>query len=286
MKAKATIPTTLLPFEAVALGRLVTNTKSPAEEFYDSEILRNIITSHNVLVTPRNNFREVLRCTLGTSTYSTLTAIISSHFSVGTQDYVHLESLANKTYQLENSTHIFENICEDLNARRWLTRMIGRRRSIHMIVGFETIIDAGVSYKTVKAEEKGGEIVAPVSTILTAALAAPIPLTDTLDPSAGFSKTEGYEVQKSYFVPGEMVFAVQYRKLEFSWLSSRDIDKATLRKSRWMISFGVRRDTEKPEEKDVIDFHLVVESANAGGEELEGTPKVLDIEPLGIQLLS
>ncbi|RVD89399.1 uncharacterized protein DFL_000410 [Arthrobotrys flagrans] len=278
------MPQALLPAEAVALGRFVTNKKSPAEEFFDSGLLSDNVRRSNVLVTLRNNFREVLRYTSGTSARSTLTTIVSSHSSFETLGCVQMESLVNKTYQLENSTAVFESICEDPGARKWLIKMIGRGRSIHMVVGFETIIDARVSFNNHQIKERGGEITAPVSSALTAALAVPFPLTDVLDVGAGVSETKGCEVDTSFSAPGEMIFAVQYRKLEFSWLSSKDIDKATLRKSRWRINIGVRS-LEKLKENDVIDARLEADSPDAEGEELEGAAEVLDIKPLGIQLL-
>ncbi|EPS41016.1 hypothetical protein H072_5101 [Dactylellina haptotyla CBS 200.50] len=195
-----------------------------------------------------------------------------------------MEGLVNRTYQLKNSATVFENICEDTETRKWLKRMIDRRRAVYMVVGFETIIDARVSFKNLQTNEKGGELMAPVSTALTAALGIPIPLTDVLDVGAGVSKTSGYGVETSFSTPGEMIFAVQYRKLEFSWLSSKDIDKATLRKSRWIINLGVRS-VEESQVDDVIDVQFVDESTDAEGEELEGTLEDLDVEPLGIQLL-
>ncbi|KAJ6261636.1 hypothetical protein Dda_4306 [Drechslerella dactyloides] len=141
MKMKATMPQTLLLPEAVALGRFVTNTKSPAEEFFDSGLLVNNVTRGNVLVTPRNNFREVLECTSGTSAQSALTTVISSHSTFETLDRIQIEGLVNKTYQLENSTAIFESICEDPGTRKWLIKMIGRGRSVHMVVGGKPLYD-------------------------------------------------------------------------------------------------------------------------------------------------
>ncbi|KAF3906300.1 hypothetical protein ABW20_dc0103146 [Dactylellina cionopaga] len=282
MKTKATIPATLIPLNAIALGRFVTNTKSPAEEFYDSNVLAN--NGDKVIITPRHNFREVLRCTLGTSTYSNLTAIIASHLSKNTVDYVHLESLSNQTYQLENSTDVFENICADPNARKWLLKMIGRRRSIYMVVGLETILNAEVSCGNLRAKEKGGEITVPVSAALAGALAIPIAIPDVLDVGIGVNKKEDHEVQASFLAPGEMVFAVQYRKLEFSWLSSKDIDKTTLRNSRWVINLGVRS-LEKLEENNVLDAHFASESGDAEGEQPESALHCVDVEPLGIQLV-
>ncbi|KAF3918183.1 hypothetical protein ABW20_dc0104505 [Dactylellina cionopaga] len=283
MKMKATIPQTLLPPKAVALGRFVTNLKCPAEEFFDSGLLSNQVTRSNILVTTRNNFREVLEYTSSSLAQSTLTAIISLHSALGTLDRVQMESLINKTYQLENSTAVFESICEDPGARKWLIKMIGRGRSIHMVIGFETITDARVLLNNCQTKERGRDITIPVSAATAAAVAVPFPFTDVLDVGAGVTEMKGSEVEASFFAPGEMIFAVQYRKLEFSWLSSRDIDKATLRKSRWRMNIGVRS-LEKLEENDIIEARFETESPDAEGEVSEGAAEYFYFKPLGIQL--
>ncbi|KAK6533573.1 hypothetical protein TWF694_002511 [Orbilia ellipsospora] len=266
MKAKATMPLALLSPEAVALGRFVTNTKCPAEEFHDSELILTKITSKNVHVTARNNFREVLRYTSGTSLHSTLTTIISSHSSFKALDHIQMEGLVNKTYQLENSTAIFEDLCEDPKVRKWLLKMIARGRSINMVVGYETIVDASISFNNHRTKKRGGEITAPISCALAASLAVPLLLGDTLDVGVGASKTKGCGIETSFFAPGEMIFAVQYRKLQFSWFSSRDVDRATLQKSRWKINIGIRS-LNSFQEDDVIDARLESEPLDARSNE-------------------
>ncbi|KAF3297400.1 hypothetical protein TWF132_007496 [Orbilia oligospora] len=267
---KATIPEALLPTNAVKLGRLVTNRKSPAEEFYDSSFLPDIISEDNIITTSRNNFQEVLRSTLGTSTYSNLTAIIGSNYNLKTQEYVLLESFSNKSYQLENSTNIFDHICADPGLRKWLLRMIGKRRNnIYMIVGLRTITNANISCGSFRLKDTGGEISAPISIALPAALGVPIPIiSDVLDVGVGKSRIEEHEVQTRFQAPGEMIYAVEYRKLEFSWFSSRKVDKATLGNSRWMFNTGLRR---LEEENDVVNVHLAGEEAveEGGGHYVE-----------------
>ncbi|KAF3077799.1 hypothetical protein TWF102_004638 [Orbilia oligospora] len=246
---KATIPETLIPTNAVKLGRLVTNRKSPAEEFYDSSFLPDIISEDNIITTSRNNFQEVLRSTLGTSTYSNLTAIIGSNYNLKTQEYV---------------------LLENPGLRKWLLRMIGKRRNnIYMIVGLRTITNANISCGSFKLKDTGGEISAPISIALPAALGVPIPIiSDVLDVGVGKSRIEEHEVQTRFQTPGEMIYAVEYRKLEFSWFSSRKVDKATLGNSRWMFNTGLRR---LEEENDVVNVHLAGEEAveKGGGHYVE-----------------
>ncbi|KAK6514353.1 hypothetical protein TWF506_008749 [Arthrobotrys conoides] len=258
MKAKATVPGAILPLNAVTLGRLVTNRKSPAEEFYDSNCLPDIVSNDNIIITSRNNFQEVLHSRLGTSTYSNLTAIIGSNYTLSNQEYILLESFSNKSYQLENSTNVFDHICADPGLRKWLLKMIGRRRSIYMIVGFQTITNASISCGSFSLKDTGGEITAPISIALPAALGVPIPiLSDVLDVGVGKSRMEEHEVQTRFQAPGEMVYAVQYRKLEFSWFSSKKVEKASLGNSRWVFNVGVRG--VGMEEEDVVDVHFVDE---------------------------
>lgn len=85
---------------------------------------------------------------------------------------------------------------------------------------------------------------------------------------------EEHEVQIRFQAPGEMIYAVQYRKLKFSWFSSKRIDNATFGNSRWLINIGVRG--AGTEEKDVLDVHFADEE---GEEESDGDyVEALDIE--------
>lgn len=59
--------------------------------------------------------------------------------------------------------------------------------------------------------------------------------------------------------PGEVVFAVQYRKARFNWFSSRKMERGFLniRCNRWKVaSIGVRTDEIDDEEDDVLEAIL------------------------------
>ena len=73
--------------------------------------------------------------------------------------------------------------------------------------------------------------------------------------------------QSGFEVPGEQIYAVQYRKLKFKWYSSRSLKDGVLEKNnRWKLYWDVRGDNE--EQDNVLE--LVFAGDLGGGNESAG----------------
>lgn len=97
-----------------------------------------------------------------------------------------------------------------------------------LVVRYYTIVDAEIVEGAAKALEASARLNLPV----TAALAAVgiIPLGGIADPDIKSGNSYQQSIERSFVAPGEQICAVQYRKLNFKWFSSRDADRAFLEK--------------------------------------------------------
>ena len=55
---------------------------------------------------------------------------------------------------------------------------------------------------------------------------------------------------REYIASGEHIFAIQYRKIQFSWFFSRDIEGVSLQGNRWKVCWGATRTLEEEEEEE------------------------------------
>ncbi|KAK5733271.1 hypothetical protein LTR17_009880 [Elasticomyces elasticus] len=100
---------------------------------------------------------------------------------------------------------------------------------------------------------------APVTTAI--ALATGMPLPDhILDASVGRESHDAAQVQQSFDSPGEVVVAVQYRRIRFHFFDSRKIDPKHLEnETRWKYVWDMRGQTS--DASDVIEASLAYDDA-------------------------
>ncbi|KJK66041.1 hypothetical protein P875_00021818 [Aspergillus parasiticus SU-1] len=116
-----------------------------------------------------------------------------------------------KTYYLDNSEQWFRDAAQQEEVRKWMERVIDEGESIYLVVGYHTVLYARIGMQRSKGKEIGGQLTAPISAGLLASGVA-VPLGGLFE------------------APGEQIVAVQYRKVKFGFLSSRNVDTAVLNK--------------------------------------------------------
>jgi hypothetical protein len=258
MRNPSIVSSRLLACDAVKLGRLVLDVRSPEQEFFDSGSLPGdpAITPADILIKHQYNFNDLLQRTSGSRFNSTLTRFLAASHANRQEQSAHISAIRNTTYQLQNSTDIFERICSSDQARRWLERALIRDRKVFMVVGMETLLDATLSTQHSASRSVGAEITAPAEILAAATTAGiPLPYSELLDVGAGAEIARGTKSASSLFAAGEQVYAVQYRKLEFSWFSSRKLENASLEVgNRWKVYW--LRTAEEEDEDDVVRVDL------------------------------
>ncbi|MCJ1237291.1 hypothetical protein MMC14_005276 [Varicellaria rhodocarpa] len=226
----------LLALDSITLGRLVLDMDYPEQDFHDSPSLT--LPASEVIVKRQALLSDSRYENSGAKAKLSLAYLLGTHagFNVGKEN--RLEASEVTTYGLKNSSDKFETLCTDAQTRKWLEKVVGKGRSVYMIVGYETLLQGTLSYKTSKSAAFDAEALVPLSGT-------------PLDPAvgAGVSGNRGRETQVKAL--DEQVHAVRYRKIDFGWFRSRDLDKASLEKgSRWKIYWGTRDEDYSDEEDD------------------------------------
>ncbi|KAI5781914.1 hypothetical protein EDC01DRAFT_775024 [Geopyxis carbonaria] len=239
----------LLPLGAVELGRLVLSPVDPSQDYYAAvPALRP--TADDILLQHLEKFSEVLVQSRGSRFSSFLSKLATSSFSARTGSTVSIESVLCKSYMLLNSGRYFTDVlCRTPDARQWLEAAVGRQKSVYLVTGVKTLMDASVSADFQAARKMGVDVSLPLTQLLPGAF----PL-DFLDVGAGVAGESKMRYRRSVEVPAEQIYAVQFRKVEFAWFSSRSLDKASLSdKNRWKVYLQTSRSSGY---QDVIDAEL------------------------------
>jgi hypothetical protein len=229
-------------------------------------------------------FSEVLRHVEGSRLHSFLTAAFNATFETQKESAVRTESSTCITRQVQNSDDYFHKLCQLAPARHWLERSLHQNKTVFLVVGIKTLTDATVRQIESRLRKTSVDFKVPVAAAVAAA-GIPLPgLGDLADPGGGRSKTQNVDAEGGFFAPGEQVYAVQYRKVEFGIFSRRHVDNSWLESgNRWKVYVG-SRGSETEGENDCIEASLsdIQQSQLAG---VEGDGKCESLEVDGEELL-
>lgn len=148
----------------------------------------------------------------------------------------------------------FKEACKLPSTRKWIEDAIEEGSSIYFIVGYRTFVDPGALEQTGKATSIGTEVCLPVSTVAEANMPL-VSLGGVLDPGISNTQHQTKTVTRKFRSEGEMVYAVQYCKINFKWYSSKKIEKSALGPTKWKIHWGVRT-VEELDEEDIVEAEL------------------------------
>jgi hypothetical protein len=114
-----------LACDAVKLGRLILDVKSPEQGFFDSGLQGDsIIKPTDMLAKKQYNFKDLLHRISRSKFNSTLTKYLTATHDRREDKLTYVQSIQNTRFQLLNSTEVFERICKSDQARRWLETAI------------------------------------------------------------------------------------------------------------------------------------------------------------------
>jgi len=238
--------------EDVPLGRLVLNTLEPHQDFFDPPGIPD--ASIKCEVQSLQNFRNNLTTTSLQSRFSKFLSIASSNKNDGVKE---VSAGKVEIQKLNNSGKWFRESCRDAGVRQWLEDALDLGANIYLIIGYCVLT-------TTHYDSKLGEGVA-----VSASVYVPISITDagnTLSVSADGAHERRFEERTVAVFPGPIVCAVQYRKLKFKWLSSRELGNGFLELGhRWKQKSAFRGEANSDED-DVLEVDLAGDS-----DEDEGT---------------
>lgn len=231
MKSRFLLQNSLLPLNSVQLGRLVLNAKNPQQDFLDP--LSGQLQSESI-IRPQENFEDILTLSRSSRLRSRITALLAISYENRDVKSASLTATKATTYQLLNSGAWFENACAIPETRQWLKRAIDRSSPIYLVVGYHTLTNARATERvTSRGTTDGG---ARISGSSVFGATTPATLSYLLTSKVDRNRRINYSHSRSFDAPGEQIYAIQYRKVEFKWYSSRRIDNTSLEQdNRWKV---------------------------------------------------
>ncbi|CAF9931584.1 MAG: hypothetical protein GOMPHAMPRED_005961 [Gomphillus americanus] len=268
------LPQVLIPLSSIKLGRFVTSIDNPHQDFHDPSYYSTL----HPLISVRSSYGGRGHESRTSSFTSALTSLLSAGFSRRSGSNITIETSLVQTYMLPNSTQWFEEAISLEETRRWVEKCIDQGDDLYFVVGFHTIMDAQIIHEAANRNERTRQVGLPVGLALNAA-GIIAPLGGLADPQLGASSGSSQGVVQQFEAPGEQVCGFQYRKVCHRWLSSKNIDNASLAKtSHWSVG-----DRWRDEEEGIEDI-LQVEIVNLDRPEGEWDEQLVDDEVLLIRL--
>lgn len=254
------LPQLFLPRSAVSLGRFVINVDEPHQDFHDpasehnSDVMEKVETHYSNTHHAARNRQFVLD----------LTSFVSSSFSKQAKTSISITADESKTYYLNNSGQWFRDAMQIESTRKWIERTIDEGEDIYIVVGYHTLLNARVMDQRGGQSNSGGKLEGPTSAIL-AATGVLVPIGNLVDPDVAGSRGRTEDEQRYFEAQGELVCAVQYRKVSFRWFASSKVENITLGKTQWKRHDRARY--LESDEEDMIEADLEDDLAIGGDRE-------------------
>ncbi|KAI5838509.1 hypothetical protein DFP73DRAFT_564288 [Morchella snyderi] len=221
--------TSLLPLNAIKLGRFILSIKDPHEDYADPSTPTPPETIKNL----QRNFTELRTSSNAFKLRGRLTQLLSASYEHQSKHQIDLSATVAYTYALCNSSAWFKAACAQHSIRRWLQTAIEDGETVYMVTGYHTVVDARFGTGASSTSTDRQQVSMPVD-------ASGLPSVQGMDMTAGVDTSHrlcsGFA--RTFDAPGEQVYAVQYRKVVFRWFSSRNIDKGMLRENKWRVYSG------------------------------------------------
>jgi hypothetical protein len=232
----------LLPLDSVVLGRLVTNAENPAQGYYHSPQLQTFEEPKDITVSAVTKYKDSHKQETSSSVNAAVAKVFKLAFLGEGDQMTTLETARVRTYLLQNSDEKWDTLVKEEEARKWFEKTMRKSSNVYFVVGFQTVFSATMHADgSSKAAAEG-------------AAKAPIPKTNTDVKLAG-SKSKKESGGVDFVAEHEQIYAVQYRKVRFDFLSSKDMDHASLELgNRWKVLWKVRG--QSTGEDDVIEVRL------------------------------
>lgn len=239
--------------ESVQLGRFVTNAMEPHQDFFDLPVGPQ---SDEILIKSQDNFKKIINLSRNSNIRSHLTALLSITHERNSTGTSSLTAERTTTYQLLNSGNWFLKACAQPDTRTWFEKCLQYTEDVYLVVGVHTLTNPFSTKKLIFGGTTGGG--AHLSDLTGG----------TVPGFVGGARINSVrEVRNNhehaFSGTGEQIYAIQYRKLKFSWFSSPTIEKSFLEPcNRWKVFWepGNRgEESDEEEEDDVVEVEFTDE---------------------------
>jgi len=155
-----------------------------------------------------------------------VTKLLETHFRTGTNNYTALASHRVRRIEVGAQRDALALVFSHDTARQWLEKGIKARDKSYMVVGCMTVLDAKVTQAQNQDRSVGGNVTIPVGTVLGGGA----DFTGITDPSVGATWKANQGEKTLYTAPGEMIWAIAYRRIKFDLLMKKSVETAYLDK--------------------------------------------------------
>lgn len=251
-----------LPVDAVQLGTFVQNVQDPIQEFFDLASTEPQLVP-DVVKSPVINYASYINNAGSASLKAILTEYLTASVSGAAEQSTHLAAVRAMHYQVRNSDSWFEKVCSTNSAREWLEKKFGGGKKIYLLVGFKTMFDSRLVSQD--SQSKNAQTTAKMPGDAMTGL----PM--GLDAGVSGAMKRSAKAFLTFNAPGERIWALQYRRIDFNFFSSRKVDNAFLEGGpRWHIISERGADDDEDIIEAVVedDLHLPSDlDTAASGEE-------------------
>lgn len=247
MVGKTLLQSQLLPVESVSLARFVIDIASPQRRFHDPILDHPPQSIHHT----QRDIQEHAQQYRNAKARGRLTELLKIFRGIEGNAEAHIHATASISHELYQWDAVFKDACSLQATRKWIEGALEDGQDIYFVVGFRSFVDPIASESISKLSVRGGGVQIPASEIVQANIPG-FTLGGVLDPGVDASTTAARQNERSFASDGEMIYAVQYCKVNFKWYSSRKLETGSLGKTRWQVHWGVRASDETVED-DIVD---------------------------------
>ncbi|KAH7000664.1 hypothetical protein EDB80DRAFT_582247 [Ilyonectria destructans] len=249
------LPQCLLPITSIRLGRFIVRVDDPhLSPFHDPKI--EVKPDSGISESTFLNYDGDQHASSGNKFAAGLPSLLNGSVTRKTGRSCAVSADSVTIRQLTNPVAQFKEAVKDDAARKWFEeRKDEGCGDFYFVVGYYVMVNAVIEISEEKSSGTSGQLNVPVSAALAAG-GILLPDGGITDPKfeAGYEKSQGGTVR--FKAPGDRISALQYRKVSFKWLSSKNLDKATLGKnSVWESLLRVKGEAEE-EEEDMAQVEL------------------------------
>ncbi|KAG9656709.1 hypothetical protein KCU98_g5657, partial [Aureobasidium melanogenum] len=252
---KFLVTATPYALEAIALASLVPDRRCPDQDAFKALDIK----AKDFTKTHDSNFISTIDANRDSSVSAAVTRLFSAMFSSSKQTQSRLTANGAYVYKLNQPKVLFQQLCENSEARDWLEDGCRQDLESYFVVGFRTLVDAKVEDVRKKSHSGSGKVSVP-----TEAVAGPTGGALNVELGADTSRVDNSEA--SFEAKGERVVAILYRKVHLSSVSGT-FESARLSKDTKEVTWsstsrsGIIVDVMQAEILDVddTDFELTDE---------------------------
>jgi len=201
---------TTAPFEIgdVPLGTLVPDVRYPNQ---DALTVYEVLTKDKFSKRVQKNFNGLLDSDKQTSLKVQLTRLLTLSAKNSKKSNITLKAETGWIYELLQPKALFKELCGKDEVRVWLREGLETQQDSYFVVGVRTFENAAVAkgLKSTKGLDVAGSV--PVGEAVKANFG--VNPGDAADLAAKVENTETENAEESFETEGELVYAIEYRKI-------------------------------------------------------------------------